>query len=136
MECTELLGEGEDISAPLTPILCRIGLSWFHPHALLYFRLRAEGSAGEGACVPAPDSLWLREAGCAQEGWPVQLALPFFLARERRGAEWGSSEKSQGLLLGWPLGSCGLFSLASTVKGHFTLFRLSVNLLCSLRGVD
>lgn len=48
----------------------------------------------------------------------------------------GSSEKSQGLsrLLGWPLGSWGLFSVASKVKEPYILPRASVALLLSHMG--
>lgn len=43
----------------------------------------------------------------------------------------GNSEKSEGLslLLGWPVGSCGPFPVASKVKGLYTFPRASVDLL-------
>lgn len=102
------VGQGKHIPIWLKPIFCSLCLSWFHPHPLLYFTENG-GSAREGAHIWVPDSHWLSHPSPALEGLSVQLALPFFLASEQRGSNWGSSEQSQGLLLGWLWAAVGCF---------------------------
>lgn len=89
---------------------------------MLYFKHKGGSSASEGTHIRAPDSLGRGDPGCIPIGRPVQLAFSLLLAREQRGSERGSLEKSQGLslLLRWPLGSSGLFSLAF-LKGKGTV---------------
>lgn len=70
------------------------------PSCFALFQAEDRGSAREGAYIWGPDSHWLSYPSPALEGLSVQLALPLFLAREQRGSKWGSSEHSQGLLLG------------------------------------
>lgn len=64
--------------------------------------------------------------------WPCLSSWPG--SREAQAGE--LREKSQGLsrLLGWPLGSWGLFSVASKVKEPYILPRASVALLLSHMG--
>lgn len=98
------------------------------PSSFAIFQAENGGSAGEGAGIWVPDSHRLSDPNPALEGLSVQLALPLFLASKQRGSNWGSSEQSQGLLLGWLWAAVGCFLWPLQFRA-LTLSRASVGLL-------
>lgn len=94
-------GEGKAQPSPTYTHFLQCGVVLISPSCFAMFQAGDGGSTGEQACIWGPDSHWLSDPSSALEGLSVHLALPLFLAREQRGSNWGSSEQSQGLLLGW-----------------------------------
>lgn len=89
VKCTKWGGKSPPPSS-LNPFSAVLGCPGF---TLLFCCVSSRGGVGEGAgeglCIQATDLLLARDPSCARVGWPVQLALPLFLAREQRGPGWG-----------------------------------------------
>lgn len=92
------------------PILfLQSGFVLVSPSRFAILQAQNGGSAEEGAHIWVPDSHWLSNPNPSLVGRSVQLALPLVLASEQRGSNWGSTEQSQGLLLGWLWAAVGCF---------------------------